>query len=114
MNCQLSEKHISHPVLDFRSISNDAPAKLRKEALNILDNAFRTHGFVYLSHHDIPQSLVNAAFDWVCYIRVTFGRYELRQLTTQDNTFFCLALRDQIARTAFNQSLRASWIYKSR
>lgn len=77
---RLSKNHVSHPVLDFRSISKDAPAELRREAFDILDNAFRTRGFIYLSHHSIPQSLVNAAFDWVCYARETVGQYELRQL----------------------------------
>ena len=46
MNRQMSQKNISHPVLDFRSITKEAPAKLRKEGLDILDNAFRTHGFI--------------------------------------------------------------------
>ena len=72
-NSRLSKNHVSHPVLDFRSISKDVPAELRREAFDILDNAFRTRGFIYLSHHGIPQSLVNAAFDWVCYARETVG-----------------------------------------
>lgn len=90
MNRQMSQKNINHPVLDFRSITKEAPAKLRKEGLDILDNAFRTHGFIYLSHHEIPPGLVDAAFDWVCCISATSGRYGRRQLTAQDNSLFCL------------------------
>jgi hypothetical protein len=104
MNCQLSQRHVSHPVLDFRSISKKAPANLRKQGLDILDNAFRKHGFIHLSHHEIPQGLVDAAFDWVCCIKATFGQHERRQLTTQDNSLFRLPLHHQIPRAAFNQS----------
>jgi isopenicillin N synthase-like dioxygenase len=60
------ESHASDPILDFHDLSVNAPTQNRKEALKLLDNAFRTHGFVYLSNHSIPQSLIDESFEWVC------------------------------------------------
>lgn len=62
----LANSQFEHPVLDFRSLSRDAPAGLRDDALRRLDDAFRTHGFIYLTHYGIPESLIGETFDWVC------------------------------------------------
>lgn len=66
MKDQTTHQHASYPVLDFRSLSNNAPIEDRKEALKLLDDAFRTYGFIYLSHHNVSSTLVDKSFEWVC------------------------------------------------
>lgn len=52
------------PVIDFRALTSEN-AQERKDALNQLDEAFQTYGFIYLSNHSIGQKLVDEAFFWV-------------------------------------------------
>ncbi|GKZ47680.1 hypothetical protein AbraIFM66951_011239 [Aspergillus brasiliensis] len=51
------------PVVDFRALSS-RNSQERKDALNQLDEAFQTYGFIYLSNHSIGQKLVDEAFSW--------------------------------------------------
>ncbi|GAQ41672.1 hypothetical protein AtubIFM55763_011653 [Aspergillus tubingensis] len=51
------------PVVDFRALTSENPRE-RKDALNQLDEAFQTYGFIYLSNHSIGQKLVDEAFSW--------------------------------------------------
>ncbi|KAI9371607.1 hypothetical protein BJX61DRAFT_534632 [Aspergillus egyptiacus] len=51
------------PVVDFRALTSENSQE-RKAALNQLDQAFQTYGFIYLSNHSIGQKLVDEAFSW--------------------------------------------------
>ncbi|GBF59789.1 sexual differentiation process protein [Trichophyton mentagrophytes] len=51
------------PIIDFRALTSENPGE-RKGALNQLDEAFQTYGFIYLSNHSIGQKLVDEAFSW--------------------------------------------------
>lgn len=52
------------PVIDFRALTSENVQE-RKNALDQLDDAFQTYGFIYLSNHSIGQKLVDEAFSWV-------------------------------------------------
>ncbi|KAF2758112.1 Clavaminate synthase-like protein [Pseudovirgaria hyperparasitica] len=63
--CDQVAKTPKHHVVDYRTIAKDAPPEVRKEALKAVDDALRSHGFFYLSHHSVPPPLLAAAFDWM-------------------------------------------------
>ena len=66
------------PVIDFRALSSE-DIRERKDALNQLDKAFQTYGFIYLSNHSIGQKMVDEAFSWVrinINISVTIANYQ--------------------------------------
>ncbi|KAJ0419631.1 hypothetical protein BJY00DRAFT_324204 [Aspergillus carlsbadensis] len=52
------------PVIDFKALSAGAPQE-RKDALDQLDQAFQTYGFIYLSNHGIGQEMVDEAMSWI-------------------------------------------------
>lgn len=52
------------PVIDFKALSDSTPQS-RKDALEKLDDAFQTYGFIYLANHSIGQETVDEAFSWV-------------------------------------------------
>lgn len=51
------------PVVDFSLLTGTQQE--RGKALQQLDDAFATYGFIYLSNHDIPQDMIDDAFSWV-------------------------------------------------
>ncbi|KAJ5780432.1 oxidoreductase 2OG-Fe(II) oxygenase family [Penicillium paradoxum] len=51
------------PVIDFRILSAGTPQE-RKDALEQLDDALKSYGFVYLSNHSVGQAMVDEAMSW--------------------------------------------------
>lgn len=52
------------PVIDFTPFRT-GNAKDEQAVGKALYEAFRDHGFAYVSNHGIPQDVVDAAFSWV-------------------------------------------------
>jgi non-haem dioxygenase in morphine synthesis N-terminal len=51
------------PVVDFSLLVGAQQERVK--ALQQLDDALATYGFIYLSNHGIPQDMIDDAFSWV-------------------------------------------------
>jgi hypothetical protein len=63
------------PVVDFKKLSGSSED--RKVALQQLDEAFKSFGFIYLSNYTIPKEMVDEAFSWVASPFVHFSMFSL-------------------------------------
>ena len=57
------EEPANIPVVDFRQLHGEPEE--REMALRQMDESFQSFGFLYVSHHSIPQEMVDEAFAWV-------------------------------------------------
>jgi isopenicillin N synthase-like dioxygenase len=53
------------PVIDFSAYSASHSSDDKARIAARIDEAFRNVGFVYLTHHGVPQSRVDECFQWV-------------------------------------------------
>lgn len=52
------------PLIDFSPFLNGSAQDRARVAFSI-DEAFKSHGFIYLSNHGIDQRKVDECFEWV-------------------------------------------------